>query len=139
MNASGMINISTASDLDHNGSKEPTVSFNAGGKTTGFDLEIESNDISANVHSAPLQPDPSLLTPNNPKRPNRFQFFNNPLSPIASSPENSPPSSPLASGGSSRPKHLQVSYTLKVAYSQNCFHLKGQLISKRLFAILQFF
>ena len=118
MNASGMINISTASDLDHNGSKEPTVSFNAGGKTTGLDLEIESNNIPA--HSAPLQPDPSLLTPNNPKRPNRFQFFNNPLSPIASSPENSPPSSPLASGGSSRPKHLQVSYTL----------FKGGLISE---------
>ena len=115
MNASGMINISTASDLDHNGSKEPTVSFNAGGKTDSFDLEIEPNNISANVHSAPLQPDPSLLTPNNPKRPNRFQFFNNPLSPIASSPENSPPSSPLASGGSSsRPKHLQVSYIFKL-------------------------
>ena len=51
------------------------------------------------VSMAPLQPDPSLT----PKRPNRF-FFNNPLSPIASSPENSPPGTPVTT----RPKHLQL-------------------------------
>ena len=111
MNASGMINISTASDLDNGASmKEPSVIFNAG-KTDGFNEESSNSIIAPNtVHSAPLQPDPSLVTPKS--RPNRF-FFNNPLSPIASSPENSPPSSPLASGGSgNRPKHLQVKHNL---------------------------
>ena len=104
MNASGMINISTASDLDNG--KDTSVSFNAG-KTAGFDEESNNVPLAAS-NTAPLQPDPSLLTP---KRPNRF-FFNNPLSPIASSPETSPPSSPLASGGSNRPKHLQVRYSI---------------------------
>ena len=111
MNASGMINISTASDLDNGASvKEPSVIFNNAGKTDGFNEESSNNIIAPNtVHSAPLQPDPSLVTPK--QRHNRF-FFNNPLSPIASSPENSPPSSPLASGGSNRPKHLQVIHIL---------------------------
>ena len=49
--------------------------------------------------SAPLQPEPTLT----PKRSTRF-FFTNPLSPIASSPETTPPASPAAT----RPKHLQL-------------------------------
>ena len=48
----------------------------------------------------PLKPDPNLA----PKRPQKLPFYNNPLSPIASSPENSPPTSPILT----RPKKLEI-------------------------------
>ena len=63
-----------------------------------FNNSEDTNDVKPPV--TPLKPDPKLAPP---KRPQKL-FFNNPLSPIASSPENSPPGSPKLS----RPKNLQI-------------------------------
>ena len=89
MNASGMICNTSAIDKSEHQTNADSVS----------NCETESIATTVTAVSAPLQPEPTLT----PKRSTRF-FFTNPLSPIASSPETSPPASPAIN----RPKHLQL-------------------------------
>ena len=102
MNASGMIcNVSTASASDF----DPAPNGSVIGKI--YEESATPSEVSSVQSVAPLQPEPSLT----PKRTNNRFFFNNPLSPIASSPENSPPSSPSNPSNPNstiRPKHLQL-------------------------------
>ena len=96
-------NTSTTSEMNLDSNQMSVKMYGENERDSGNSTEVSSVQSVAN----PLQPEPSLT----PKRTNRF-FFSNPLSPIASSPENSPPSSPstsvTGSGNTSRPKHLQL-------------------------------
>ena len=93
MNASGMICNTSVAEIQGN-----TKADQADNNSIS-NCETASIATTVTAVSAPLQPEPTLT----PKRSNRF-FFTNPLSPIASSPENSPPGSPAVV----RPKHLQL-------------------------------
>jgi hypothetical protein len=111
MNASGVICSSTSVGLGGLGGRSsrkpsvPSITEDSSSYIIGnpSDSQFYNNDPTTSSEAAgPLQPEPSLT----PKRSTRF-FFNNPLSPIASSPETSPPSSPTPTA-SVRPKQLQL-------------------------------